>query len=311
LDNLYIAAALIGIWVGSLLFANHVVSTRPHGPDWVSTQQNPEALTQGKGSDPRYQELNQSAAKDIVDASKPGPADREADTPHQAKNEDLQAQQSMAHSAIIAWVISLGGAALTVVGIVYVKRTLDATVGMLNETRKTTKAAIDSAETAQQVLKAERAWITLVKMDHALHTNPIVGGIRYPEGIGFFTIWTNSGRSPALQVGVSVDVRVVSCEDPVPVFEKVAVAENSIVGHGIPFNTGEAPVVGASLVDLMNMKSFAYLYTYVVYRDVFGETLRESELCLRIVPQGYFKDEKGQQRPRFGAIPIGHQNSAS
>lgn len=315
MQNLYIAVAIVLVWGGSLLFAQHVDTLHldqahldaktQNGPGRTESHPIPEDRTSSEQWQSGSPTHGFSFPVRMVESPDKEQRREEKEwRSEQREEEDLRAQRNMAKTAkkaiAPAWWqvgISLFGAILLGASLIYSARAASA-------------SAI-AAKAAEDVLKADRAWISLVRMDRNFHTNPVVSGVKYPDGIGFFTVWINSGRSPALQVGVWVDVRVVRREDPVPHFEKEPIDENSIVGQGITITTREIPVVGDDLSNLIEMKSFAYLYTYVRYRDVFGEIIRDSELCLRIFFQGYFDDGKGGQLPRFGAVPVGPQNRAS
>lgn len=122
-----------------------------------------------------------------------------AEQPKWWERKDLEAQQSVAR-----WTRRMG--VLTTIGIVLLAWTLWETRRTVGEARAATKAARDT-------LASDRAWLT-PSGEKAMryegpdrNEEPTTGGLKYA------TVWTNSGRSPALDVRVFIAVAVRSKSD--------------------------------------------------------------------------------------------------
>lgn len=103
-------------------------------------------------------------AEFVVSANPSG--DAEVPAQSQREQKDLPAQQRVDWDARIAWIVSAIGVGITVVGVRYVKSTLDATVGMLKEAQKTTEIS------QRQLIASQRPWlkVTAEISDDLKHT---------------------------------------------------------------------------------------------------------------------------------------------
>jgi hypothetical protein len=95
------------------------------------------------------------AIYDLVYAGEPQPADIKSKWDEWREKQDLEAQQDMAWSARISWLVALIGVGITLLGVIYVRQTLVATVGMLDEARKTTEIS------QKQLIASQRPWLKI------------------------------------------------------------------------------------------------------------------------------------------------------
>lgn len=169
-----------------------------------------------------------------------------------------------------------------------------------------------AARSAGDILKAERAWMTAVETNPEFNSNGTKDGIVYSEAIGFFTVWVNSGRSPALNVSMWGASKIVPRNTSLaPFFERKIVPDNTIVGQGISVNTLKHYIYGQDLNDLLSGKSSIIIYSVCTYKDIFSQDLRMSEYCVCTQIQGFIVGKDGERTPRFESFPVGNQNSAS
>ena len=120
------------------------------------------------------------------------------------------------------WVIAMLGIAATVisgVAVYLVWKTLKATRDTLNEAREATKAAMQSADAARDMLHAERAWVVQTSFEVNELVNYWTSDGEIKHSIGFVFQFMNVGRSPARNVELDVKYRIVESSEPVPRFE--------------------------------------------------------------------------------------------
>jgi hypothetical protein len=220
---------------------------------------------------------------------------------------DLEAQRSMAESARELlrptwWQVGIAGIGALLLG------------ASLGFSAWAAKAAADAAKAAQQVLKAERAWLTYETIETGHHGDPTVRSTTQEREIIFKIVWKNSGRTPALRTHMSADIRLVDSGKDIPVFEKRprrAGHAGGVIGPGISGTSVPASVFGEGVDRLISQKSRVYLYSRATYEDVFNpNTIRESEACVCIT---YFAMslENGRSVPEFTMETVGHQNGAT
>jgi hypothetical protein len=114
------------------------------------------------------------------------------------ENRDLDAQEGMAWWAEMMFYAAGATAVLTLLALVAIIRTLhhtrraaDSADGMLVEARKTTIAALASAETAQRIGEAQvRAYVSVAEAEFSILEDQIVIGVKLQ----------NAGQSPAFMV---------------------------------------------------------------------------------------------------------------
>jgi hypothetical protein len=178
LQNLYIAATVILVWVGSLLFAQHVVAPHEHNARLDSKAQSRPGRSERRPvpEEPANIEHGQSRGpipgssipvRAVESSNEEKRREEKERRSEQREEDDLNAQRGMAKSAkdavFIAWwqvAIGLIGAVLLGASLIYSARAA--------------KASAVAAKAAEEVLKAERAWMTVVETNHELHSNLVV-----------------------------------------------------------------------------------------------------------------------------------------
>lgn len=124
---------------------------------------------------------------------------------------DLCVQRRVADTAESAlhWTqIQTGGA---LVGLVLVLATLGVTAW-------TGKAASIAAQAAVDAVGAERAWMSFKGIQQATGTEIKVAPGRVEEKVfGIAMKWKNTGRSPALKTGLTIESKLIEKNDDIPV----------------------------------------------------------------------------------------------
>lgn len=202
MKNILVAALVIATAALCWAFAEFAVSKYPlQSPvgGRIAAQQYPKDSAQGNAGNPGSDNHNQGAHRDVVNASQSQPANPQAERDERREQDDLKAQQSMASSAKIAWIVALISAGITLLGVIYVKRTLDATVGMLEQAQETTRIS------QKQLMASQRPWLR-VEID-------IGGPLSNTENQTTVTvniIVTNIGNSPAKEVSPNVGIYIAA-----------------------------------------------------------------------------------------------------
>jgi hypothetical protein len=182
--------------------------------------------------------------------------------------------------------------------------------GTLAYTAYAAHQAARAANAAREAVMAERAWLTLARLIHGYATNGEFLGKQFKTGFYFFSLWTNTGRSPAIKVRMQTAIRVLPTNSPIPRFD-VDFSGDFAATIG-PNVTGESPkqvIFGEDLDQFMSGKAFVYLYTVVDYFDVFDtKTARVSESCIRVSFHGVARQPDGSEEPNFMNQPVGPQN---
>jgi hypothetical protein len=142
LQNILIGALVLATFVVGWAFAEFAASkyaVKPPITVQIASHQHEQDAAEGDRHQRRTDQDHYGATGNILYSGQPQPADPKPQSREGDENQDLQAQQDMARSARISWVVGLISAGITLLGVIYVKQTLVATVGMLDEARETTK----------------------------------------------------------------------------------------------------------------------------------------------------------------------------
>jgi hypothetical protein len=275
---------------------------REHGARSSEASPHPRTLAGPTGSDTADKQQRFSIPITIIE--KPHDTESRQETERRAEEReknDLEAQRSMAKYArkMLApawWEVGIGflGAVLLAVSLIWSARA--------------TKAANRAARAAQDVLKAERAWITPDDLGREIDD--------IKKQLGFTIVWTNSGRSPALNVESWCDIRIGDIAEEVPPkFERGVsqkIVRGMIIGQGANATSGPVYISGEDAVDFMNRRKVAYIYSHCVYNDIFDKSeVRLSEVCVRVEFRGIATDQEGRKREVFSIGAVGSQNSAT
>jgi len=152
---------------------------------------------------------------------------------------------------------------------------------------KSAEATISAAAAARGVLESDRAWITWNQLGIAVLTNTTFNGKEIKNGVGFYSNWKNTGRSPAQNVSCVNIARLVEPGARVPIVnvgvddsfttESSRGVGQEISGSLIPFNDSDS-------ADFKSRKKNLLFYSRVEYFDIFNKdsTVRISEACLKL-----------------------------
>jgi hypothetical protein len=103
-------------------------------------------------------------------------------------DQDLDAQQGMRFWSVVMVVVSMGTAAITGIGVLYVKRTLDATLVAVESTSDATQAMFEANLIAKESMQVQsRAYIGLDEAKFERRGNHLV----------FYLTFKNGGQTPA------------------------------------------------------------------------------------------------------------------
>lgn len=198
--------------------------------------------------------------------------------------EDLRAQQKASNAALLSTIISFLALFVTGAGVLFVKRTLTATLEVVEDTGKATIAVQEANEIAREGMeKQSRAYVypdgpfPAIRQDH---TNQNVEW-------GFAVNWKNSGNTPALSESMLIWVEVVDGVLPMDFqFDRTADDHVSAVfGPNMALSSVYAWVSADDIKKVFAGEKTLYLWGWVKYRDVFPATPeRETRFCYRLFP---------------------------
>jgi hypothetical protein len=197
-----------------------------------------------------------------------------------SQHQDLQAQQDMAWSARIAWAIAAIVAIISLFGVIYVKKTLDATVGMLREAQTTTQIS------QKQLVASQRPWLKI--------------GMKMADGLSFrdgametsvlFTI-KNVGNYPAKNIWLDATINVHqfgSGESAEAYLNRVI--ENSRIKRPIPMGKF-----------LLPGEEYSAIYNFNIPKDAMDKATHEVDFV--------FPKIAGCVRYDFDTSTIGHHSA--
>jgi hypothetical protein len=200
--------------------------------------------------------------------------------------EDLRAQQKAANAALLSTITSFLALFVTGAGVWFVKRTLEATLEAVKDTRKATAAVQEANEIAREGMeKQSRAYVypdgpfPAIRQDH---TNQNVEW-------GFKVNWNNSGNTPALSESMLIWVEVVDGVLPVDFQFDRAVDDHvsAVFGPNMALSSVYAWVSADDIQKFVAGEKTLYLWGWVKYRDVFPNTPeRQTRFCYRLSVNG-------------------------
>ena len=304
MQNLYIAGAIIIVWVGSLLFAQQVAvpcwdqaqldAEAQGGPGRTESCPVPEKSSsseQGRSGSPAYEP---SFPVRMVESSDEEKRREEKELRSENREQDdLKAQRGMAKSAregvrVAWWQVGIGliGAALLAASLIYSAR---------------------AAIAAQDVLKAERAWMTW----EPVTILPATDGDQ--NSLAFQVNWVNSGRSPAMGFQSQLSIDVTPLGGNIPDFASLPlIPEGMIVGHGTKVPSSFLAISSASADAVLRREAKVYIYSRCVYRDIFDKNIvRETEIYGSMVYQAGGTRHDGSQEFIFAWEWITGRNNAT
>jgi hypothetical protein len=180
---------------------------------------------------------------------------------------------------------------------------------------KSANAAREAAEIAKKnanaLMVSERAWLTSVEITTARFTDSIIKGEEGKHsGWMFSTRWVNAGKTPAVNVLISMNSVAVPVDHDIPVFVPgIADAQGQApIFPGSSVSSVRRPFKDQDISNLMARKCRIFLYSRADYTDTFNtELARCTELCVEVVYGGTV----GKDQIVFQFIAIGQQNLAT
>ncbi|MDE3749460.1 hypothetical protein [Methylobacterium radiotolerans] len=176
-------------------------------------------------------------------------------------------------------------------------------------------AANNAAQAAIDALNIERAWMTPDDLFFIDAKNANVNGIVFNNALSLQAKWSNTGRSPATDVKILVDMRVVPFASNAPRFD---ISDNpddhpysGVIGINKVALSGHRPIYGKDYEDFVSRKVKVYLYSKVFYKTIGDkEKVKYSEACMEIVHNGVQRNSNGEIGPNLFISLSGLQNTA-
>lgn len=281
------------------------------------------ALAAPKAPAPQKVEvINTVQTSEVAKPEKPDPTTVPCDPAADMRTSDLCAQWKAADAArdganwtlwafIIGTIINLG--TLVFVGLTFreTRKSTKAATQSADASEISAKAAVDAAVGAGELLKADRAWMTTVTPEVSCFVAGDGAKVLGAE-IKINLKWTNTGRSPALNFRSSTEVGWM--EGPDQTHIENPRPEKTSAGLSLGVGAVYAPAFG--VIKKEDAVRFAageidfYVYSSCEYEDVFHPgTIRRSAAYFRLTA---LKDKvrHGRYLMETHLRPIGPQNYA-
>lgn len=228
--------------------------------------------------------------------------------PKDQPDADLCVQRRVADAAESAlhWTqIQTGGA---LVGLVLVLATLGVTAW-------TGKAASIAAQAAVDTVGAERAWMSFDGIQQANGSNIVIeDGHVEASAHGISLKWKNTGRSPSLKTGVSVECGILEAGSEIPRFIDKApdTGRTGTIGPGMTVYSRTNWFYGDVWRKFERGEIDFVFWSTIKYTTTFNrKIIRETEVTLKISHNGQQADDKGELRPNYAILVTGPQNDAT
>lgn len=194
--------------------------------------------------------------------------------------QDLDAQQGMKFWALLMFFATMATAGVTLLGVHYVRLTLDKNSELLAESAKATDAMLDANKIAQDNLIIQnRPWITSIRVMHSLRKSPSNDSF----AIFFQIVIKNTGNSPAKDVLIYHTGRIIDSDSDIPHFNVTEGASEAVLPPGVAFPCGGFTLVGPDVDYWIERNTEVVLYCRIEYRDSLAPYKRRStEVTWRI-----------------------------
>lgn len=183
-------------------------------------------------------------------------------------------------------------------------------------------AADAAAKNVEALQKTERAWLSYYRLNTIEFQNSTGPDGLPKDGFALSFDIANTGRTAAIKAAIRPKVEVVCAEsrqgltqrfifNNLPTFDVPEVDEVSraaIITTTTESGTDMHPFFGDEAKNIVNGKCVVYAYLYVIYRDIFSETDRETEICMSITFNGRRQNPDGSFSPNATVKHIGPQN---
>jgi hypothetical protein len=215
----------------------------------------------------------------------------------QRAEQDLSAQKEVADWTL--WAVILSSIAILVSG-----------AGLVALVR-TVEQGREALAHAQKVSRADlRPWLTPVGFSVNPFTNGFIGDVPIPYGLRVSLDFLNTGKSPALNVGMWCASAVTALDAPPPRFERPPIQRTGgSVGPGRNLTGAPLGIYPADTDAIMSHRARLWLHAYIEYQDPTHEAQSYwTETTLGLASDGIEKLPDGTEKTRFRASSEG-QNS--
>jgi hypothetical protein len=177
---------------------------------------------------------------------------------------------------------------------------------MVEEAKKTTEAAVATVQ-------SERAWVTFSAPRVVQVEESNLDGVWVTDGLGFGVDWRNSGRSPAIEIRGYAVHRVTEGGPPGQFLPEnfPPPEEATAQGPGGVFGTPVRYLNDQETARLRNREVRVFLYSLVLYNDIFSPVIRRSETCVEIIHHGRIVPPNGVEQDNITYRAWGPQNTAT
>lgn len=188
------------------------------------------------------------------------------------------------------------------------------TSSALAQATRSAQASISAAETAQQALGTDRAWVCAAGIEYGLGHDMIVeGGDFAKEAVLLFPHWRNFGGTPAMNVSAYADHMIIGFGEEIPIFQRAEQVDGAMV-------VAPSESIGIGSIGLNDRKTKLFrerkicvvVYGHVRYRDIFNpDIVRVTESCMVVTHLGGKKKINNEMVDALSIEPKGPQNSAA
>ena len=256
------------------------------------------AKTDGKMSDSIRGDQVAQSLQDVAAALRDANASSDLDTPclkgKDARSSDLCAQwkaaDAAASSSDAAWLFGTLG---SLIGLLTLGAAASAAIFAKKAAVETEKganaalvAAAQSAEANEIARGGDRAWMCLQSYQQGMLQNVRIEGDVIEDGLGFIPVWANLGKSPAVNVKVFRDFKVIPFGTELPIFTPIMDGSRMTVAPTLQMSAAIAALTDNETKDFRAQRTQVALYSRVEYNDIYNLGVqRISEQCVLITHQ--------------------------
>ena len=203
---------------------------------------------------------------EVVCAEEANEAAREA----QRAEYDLYAQKTMSlWTAVMGW-IALLGAALTGIGVWFVKRTLDATLQAVKDTSAATHAMLRQNEISEA---SQRAWLYLHEVRTSTMAPGVINGENVDGALFFEIMMKNYGGTPAVGMSSTHIFQMILRDAPSPDLDPAFPDKGKgVVGSGGIWEIHQFILFGDKLAQFRSRERDIFLSLRCAYFSIFSDS---------------------------------------
>lgn len=263
---------------------------------------------------------NQIDVKKSENWCEPGVDDRRSDLCAQWKSADASAIS--AFWGIMSFWLTAAGTVGLLFTLYYTRQSAIAAQSAANaalESSKDSEKALaiaarnsEIAAEANKILReSDRAWVVHSGFKTFHISDSIIDGKFIQHALAFALIWSNCGKNPAIKSKAYSRHEVLKKGESAPLFakNKSGIEENfaASVGPGQSVESQPCILEKAEFDKLFRGEIDVYVYGVVNYSDAHGLTDLETEVCFKLICNGFTPSNEGQL-PHFSFLPMGPQN---